>query len=408
MKDLLLAECFQLAANHADRLVHSADPRVRLLVAMNPLVDDYILAVLVNDEDAEVGDAAKNNPATSWHLQEVLAGAKRLNTYPREFWISWESMEEYDASNPGTPTSLLAELSRSLFIRVRVAVSRNTNTTSAILTRLARDQSERVRASVAGNPKISRALSVRLAEDVTGVVAVLATNPEISETVVRRLSFHSDERVRVGVASNKKTPLLLLRMLVASDTSAKVRKSAIETLRSLGDPYIGSSVSSIPEFDVTSIELKEFTFLDHRPKLDAIAMHAVIYLERNRGHTPYPMPHNNKGFDIRSVCGNGKELFLEVKGVGKDSKTVHVSRSQIEHAKRSDNTFVLAIVETNNEQAEAVYYFEDPYPENLAHVISAVTYDIEQIKLVAEKVYCRVSASVGVTNNMLAASGRLF
>ena len=407
MNDFLLAQCFQLAFEHAARLAESEDWHVRLLLAENPLVDAEVLAKLAEDENEKVRDAARINPATPWHLQEALAGAKRIDTYGQEFWTFWETEEIRYASLPNTPKKLLTDLSKSQFVKVRASVASNEATSLATLNRLVQDESEQVRAAVAANPKLSRSLYKMLIGDVPFVVKVLATNPRIHETTVKQLIFHPNDEVRAEIAKNQKVPVLFLRMLVANDASINVREHASKTLWLLGDNY-GSEAKLIPDFDASNIQMKEFAFIDHRPKVDAIAMHAVICLERWLGHMPYPMSHNNKGFDIWSV-GKGNTTFLiEVKGVGKDADSVRVSRSQIEQSKMNEGAFILAIVETDNERAITIYYLENPYPENLPDIVANISLSLKHVKAGAKKMYGRFDDELSQNGGIRASSNALF
>ncbi|MCT1464020.1 helicase-related protein [Corynebacterium sanguinis] len=68
--------------------------------------------------------------------------------------------------------------------------------------------------------------------------------------------------------------------------------------------------------------------------------------ERALGRTPEEMPHNNKGFDIRSTDANGDVYFIEVKARtrGAELFTVTVSEIQFAQNQGEDNRHILSLV----------------------------------------------------------------
>ena len=68
--------------------------------------------------------------------------------------------------------------------------------------------------------------------------------------------------------------------------------------------------------------------------------------ERALGRAPEEMPHNNKGFDIRSTDANGDVYFIEVKARtrGADLFTVTASEIQFAQNQSEDNRHILSLV----------------------------------------------------------------
>lgn len=235
---------------------------------------------------------------------------------------------------------------------------------------------------------------------------LIAQNPFVATSVIERLLFDPDDEV-AGTALLNPRVSLNLALLVASErhlvhwlalTLPREKRSGRPKGRARRRPEVAFSPKNkatqtlaIPNFDVEELATREIAFLDHRPRLDAIAMHAVIHIERHYGHTPYPMAHNNKGFDIRSVTSDG-ERFIEVKGIGEKADTIVVSRSQIEFAAEKGGAFKLAVVVSDGQRTLDVYYLANPYPHDLLPTVAAVSFDAALLTAEGELVYRRASA----------------
>jgi hypothetical protein len=69
-------------------------------------------------------------------------------------------------------------------------------------------------------------------------------------------------------------------------------------------------------------------------RTDKLAVAAVLDSERTLGRTPVEMPHNNKGYDIRSLTTDGHWVFIEVKGRVEGADIVTVTRNEILRGKK--------------------------------------------------------------------------
>ncbi len=96
-------------------------------------------------------------------------------------------------------------------------------------------------------------------------------------------------------------------------------------------------------------------------RVERRAVDAVLAAEERLGRSATEMPHNNPGFDIRSVTLDGHVLFIEVKGRVAGSPTVTVTRNEILHALNSPDQFVLALVEVGPDQVDSVRYLRRPF-----------------------------------------------
>jgi superfamily II DNA or RNA helicase len=94
--------------------------------------------------------------------------------------------------------------------------------------------------------------------------------------------------------------------------------------------------------------------------IDKTAVGAVLAAERSLGRDPDEMPHNNRGYDIRSRTPDGHLLFLEVKGRIAGAETVTITRSEILTGLNSDR-WILALVEVDPAGPTEVHYLHHPF-----------------------------------------------
>lgn len=84
-------------------------------------------------------------------------------------------------------------------------------------------------------------------------------------------------------------------------------------------------------------------------EVDRRAVALVMAAERTLGRIPEEMPHNNKGFDIKSVGEGGRTYFIEVKGridlPGAD--TFHVTANEVAFAQSQGDRHRLALVKVS-------------------------------------------------------------
>jgi hypothetical protein len=91
------------------------------------------------------------------------------------------------------------------------------------------------------------------------------------------------------------------------------------------------------------------------------AMRAVLAWEARLGREPEAMPHNNPGFDIRSVDAEGHLLLIEVKGRVAGAEIVSVTRNEILTGLNAAERYMLALVEVRPDGTEEVRYLRDPF-----------------------------------------------
>ncbi len=117
-----------------------------------------------------------------------------------------------------------------------------------------------------------------------------------------------------------------------------------------------------------------------RARIDRLAVDAVMEAERDLGHEPKEMPHQNPGFDIESKDSKTNQLrFIEVKGKSKDATTVTISKTQILTALNKPDSFILAIVVVEDEAAKEIHYIRKPFEKDLDFGVTSVNYDLKEL-----------------------------
>lgn len=106
------------------------------------------------------------------------------------------------------------------------------------------------------------------------------------------------------------------------------------------------------------------TYAKDTAEVDRRAVAAVMAGERALGRQPEEMPHNNPGFDIRSLTQDGHLVFLEVKGRIEGAEDFSVTRNEVLFGKTADR-YRLALVRVSMQGAEhdEVRYLQEPFKD---------------------------------------------
>jgi hypothetical protein len=93
------------------------------------------------------------------------------------------------------------------------------------------------------------------------------------------------------------------------------------------------------------------------------AVDAVLAAERALGRQPEEMPHNNPGYDIRSLDSDGHLIHIEVKGRIAGASDFFVTYNEVLHGKNAAPRYRLALVRVNpdGKHADEVRYLADPF-----------------------------------------------
>ena len=85
--------------------------------------------------------------------------------------------------------------------------------------------------------------------------------------------------------------------------------------------------------------------------------------ERSIGRNPEEMPHNNPGFDIRSVAPDGTVIKIEVKGRIEGASDFQITRREVLTAKNLEDNYRLAMVRVSQKGPayDEIRYLERPF-----------------------------------------------
>lgn len=99
---------------------------------------------------------------------------------------------------------------------------------------------------------------------------------------------------------------------------------------------------------------KSKLFAKDTAEVDRRAVDLTLAAERRLGRTPVEMPHNNKGYDIRSADAHGMVYFIEVKGRidRPEADTFTVSANEVAFAQSQGDRHRLSLVRVSPRGAE--------------------------------------------------------
>jgi hypothetical protein len=99
---------------------------------------------------------------------------------------------------------------------------------------------------------------------------------------------------------------------------------------------------------------------------DRRAVAAVLSAERRLGRRPEEMAHNNPGYDIRSLTGEGRLIHIEVKGRRAGATEFYVTRNEVLVAKNRGARHRLALVRVDPDgrpERDEVRYLTDAFAD---------------------------------------------
>ena len=147
---------------------------------------------------------------------------------------------------------------------------------------------------------------------------------------------------------------------LAADASLTVRPphvagAALVIPQGLVDRLSGSRTEPIATYT------KETAFVERR------AVEAVLAAEWRLSRTPREMPHNNRGYDIRSEARDGSVVMIEVKGRIAGAEDFVITRSEVLTAKNLGDDYRLALVRVSPEGPEhdTVRYVTRPFDSSM-------------------------------------------
>jgi hypothetical protein len=122
-----------------------------------------------------------------------------------------------------------------------------------------------------------------------------------------------------------------------------------------------------------------------RAEVERLAMEAVLVAERRLGRIPTDVSARKLGYDVESeVPGEGRLLFIEVKGRADGADTITVTKNEILTALNMPDDFILAIVEVDG-TAHEPRYLHKPFRTEPDFGASAVIYRLDELLARAEE-----------------------
>jgi hypothetical protein len=116
-----------------------------------------------------------------------------------------------------------------------------------------------------------------------------------------------------------------------------------------------------------------------RAEVERLAVEAVVGAERRLGRIPTDVGARKLGYDVESeVPGDGRLLFIEVKGRTRGADTITVTKNEILTALNMPDDFILAIVEVDRTTHEP-RYLRRPFRHEPDFEVTSVTYDLREL-----------------------------
>lgn len=110
-------------------------------------------------------------------------------------------------------------------------------------------------------------------------------------------------------------------------------------------PRIVGAALIVPQGMLLSAD--ERAYAENTQEIERRAVDLVLECERRLGRVPTEMPHNNKGFDIRSIGPDGSSIIIEVKGRIAGADGFFITYSEVREGLNSGDRHRLAMVEVS-------------------------------------------------------------
>jgi hypothetical protein len=138
--------------------------------------------------------------------------------------------------------------------------------------------------------------------------------------------------------------------------------AADEALRPL-PPVVAGGALVVPQGLIERFTGQQVaTYAKETAEVDRRAVAAVMAAERRLGREPHEMPHNNKGYDIRSLTPDGHWVFIEVKGRILGAEDFVVTRNEVLYGKNADRyRLALVSVHPDGPAHDEIRYVVDPF-----------------------------------------------
>jgi SNF2 family DNA or RNA helicase len=120
------------------------------------------------------------------------------------------------------------------------------------------------------------------------------------------------------------------------------------------------------------------THAKNTEEVDRRAISKTVAAEKLLGRNPEVMPHNNPGWDIRSIKDGEPTIFIEVKGRIEGADTFTITRNEVLTAKNIGDPYrlVLVRVSTEGEDYDQIRYVSNPFSEHEAEAFLVCSYNM--------------------------------
>jgi superfamily II DNA or RNA helicase len=216
--------------------------------------------------------------------------------------------------------------------------------------------------------------------------------PELlAETSARRLAEVARTRTQVTDRMNQEINRLAAEAMAAEDKErrglrVRERSESLDRKRAELESRLVSRlrvldqqahlVSRPPRIVATALVLPYAEHVEEVPStapmravetkaVERRGVELVLASERALGRVPREMPHNNKGYDIESTCGDDPLMYVEVKARIDGAEDFFVTHSEVRHGQNAAPHYRLALVRVDPRGAEhdEVRYLADPFRE---------------------------------------------
>tara|TARA_B100001971_G_scaffold213155_1_gene245575 strand:- start:166517 stop:170056 length:3540 start_codon:yes stop_codon:yes gene_type:complete len=201
---------------------------------------------------------------------------------------------------------------------------------------------------------------------------------------------HRSEQLRLQEESGKKKNTKLNSKKAqqrADDLATRLKKRELEIQQerqvSPLPPVVIGGALIIPKGFLQKIEGKSSEeiglFAKETKKSEMIAMNKIFEVERSLGNVPRDVSHEKCGYDIESKDKEGNLRFIEVKGRVFGAETVTITKNEILVGLNKPDSFILAIVEIENDIAKDPVYIREPFTNEPDFEATSINYKIKEL-----------------------------
>ena len=215
----------------------------------------------------------------------------------------------------------------------------------------------------------------------------------VHERLVKEINYWSDRYIKLqdDIAAGKDVRLTLdnVRRTIDELTARReFREKELLAMRHVisATPVVAGGALVIPA-GLLAQRKGEPNFsadADARARVEWIAMHAVMEVERALGHEVIDVSAQKCGWDITSMprAVDGKlplSRHIEVKGRAKGNTTVTVTRNEVLYGLNQQDKFILAIVIVDGDQYEGPFYVQTPFIQEPDWAVTSINLDLQQL-----------------------------